>query len=225
MSTIFPGSASVGQIFEGYSFNGTAWDLIGNEFNPTYFSPTPPDNTKAGDLWVDSSSDVPSISPENILTTSSASATYLTQSNASSTYATKANFPEGDWTSYTPTLTNVTLGTGGASSFWWNKIGKVVFVKGNIVLGSSGFSIGGSVSFSLPVTSAAQAAYPLGIANYADGGTLFEGIVRYTSSTSAAFAAISSGGTYTSYSNLSSTVPFTWGAADAIRFQMMYEAA
>ena len=90
MSTIFPGSASVGQIFEGYTFNGTAWDIIGNEFNPTYFSPTPPDNTKAGDLWVDSSSDVPSISPESILTTNDASAIYLTQSNASSTYATKA---------------------------------------------------------------------------------------------------------------------------------------
>jgi hypothetical protein len=29
MSTIFPGSASVGQIFDGYEFNGTAWDIIG----------------------------------------------------------------------------------------------------------------------------------------------------------------------------------------------------
>jgi hypothetical protein len=87
MSTIFPGSASVGQVFDGYSFNGTAWDIIGNEFNPTYFSPTAPDNPKSGDLWVDSSSDVPSISPETILTTSSASTTYLTQNAASTTYA------------------------------------------------------------------------------------------------------------------------------------------
>jgi hypothetical protein len=79
MSSIFPGSASVGQIFEGYLFNGTAWDLIGNEFNPTSFSPDAPDNPKAGDLWVDSDSDVPSISPETILTINSASAIYATK--------------------------------------------------------------------------------------------------------------------------------------------------
>jgi hypothetical protein len=74
MATIFPGSASVGQIYEGYSFNGIAWDLIGNEFNPTTFSPDAPDNPKAGDLWVDSDSDVPSISNETILTIDSPAA-------------------------------------------------------------------------------------------------------------------------------------------------------
>ena len=91
MSSIFPGSASVGQIFEGYLFNGTAWDLIGNEFNPTTFSPTAPDNPKAGDLWVDSDSDVPSISNETILTINSASATYLDKVSASTTYLTQAS--------------------------------------------------------------------------------------------------------------------------------------
>jgi hypothetical protein len=78
MSSIFPGSASVGQIFEGYLFNGTAWDLIGN------------------DLWVDSDSDVPSISNETILTIDSASATYLTQASASTTYATKTELANID---------------------------------------------------------------------------------------------------------------------------------
>ena len=91
MSSIFPGSASVGQIFEGYLFNGTAWDLIGNEFNPTSFSPNEPVNPKAGDLWVDSDSDVPAISPETILTINSASSTYLDKVSASNTYLTKAS--------------------------------------------------------------------------------------------------------------------------------------
>ncbi len=91
MSTIFPGSASVGQIYEGYTFNGIAWDLIGNEFNPTSFSPTAPEIPKAGDLWVDSSSDVESLSPENILTTNAASATYISHSAASSTYLSQVN--------------------------------------------------------------------------------------------------------------------------------------
>jgi hypothetical protein len=96
MSSIFPGSASVGQIFEGYLFNGTAWDLIGNEFNPTTFSPDAPDNPKAGDLWVDSDSNVPSISNETILTIDSASATYLTKVSASTIYATKAELENLD---------------------------------------------------------------------------------------------------------------------------------
>jgi hypothetical protein len=91
MSSIFPGSASVGQIFEGYLFNGIAWDLIGNEFNPTTFSPDAPDNPKAGDLWVDSDSNVPSISNETILTIDSASATYLDKVSASNTYLTKSS--------------------------------------------------------------------------------------------------------------------------------------
>jgi len=91
MSSIFPGSASVGQIYEGYTFNGIAWDLIGNEFNPTSFSPTPPEIPKAGDLWVDSSSDVESLSPENILTTNAASAIYISHSDASATYLSQVN--------------------------------------------------------------------------------------------------------------------------------------
>jgi hypothetical protein len=91
MTSIFPVSASVGQEFSGYSFDGESWNLIGNEFNPTSFSSSPPLNPKAGDLWVDSSSDVPSISPESILTKNSASTIYLSQVSASSIYITQTS--------------------------------------------------------------------------------------------------------------------------------------
>ena len=36
MATIFPGSASAGQIFDGYSFNGTAWDIVGIDLTADY---------------------------------------------------------------------------------------------------------------------------------------------------------------------------------------------
>jgi hypothetical protein len=55
MATIFPGSASVGQIFDGYEFNGTAWDIIGIDLTADY------------------------------LETSAASATYATKSDFSNT--------------------------------------------------------------------------------------------------------------------------------------------
>jgi hypothetical protein len=91
MSTIFPLSASVNQEFDGYRFNGTSWDIIGQEYNPTVYSGTEPSGAKAGDIWIDSSTDVPSISPETILTINAASATYLTKNSASSTYITQAS--------------------------------------------------------------------------------------------------------------------------------------
>jgi hypothetical protein len=98
MSSIFPGSASVGQVFEGYSFNGIAWDLIGNEFNPTSFSPTAPNNPKAGDLWVDSDSNVDILNDTNLATVSDLN-NYLTISSASTTYATKEELENIDLSS------------------------------------------------------------------------------------------------------------------------------
>jgi hypothetical protein len=38
MASIFPLSASVGQIFEGYQFNGTAWDIIGIDLTADYIT-------------------------------------------------------------------------------------------------------------------------------------------------------------------------------------------
>lgn len=104
MATIFPLSASVGQEFEGYIYDGTIWNLIGNEYNPTVYSAYEPDNPKPGDLWVDSSVNVATFALDDYLTIESASSTYatkseldnidlspyLTQSSASSTYATKS---------------------------------------------------------------------------------------------------------------------------------------
>lgn len=79
MATIFPLSASVGQEFEGYIYDGTIWNLIGNEYNPTVYSAYEPDNPKPGDLWVDSSIDVPTFALDDYLTIESASSTYATK--------------------------------------------------------------------------------------------------------------------------------------------------
>ena len=69
MSTIFPVSASVGQIFDGYSFNGTAWDIIGIDLTADYLET--------------------STASATYLNKVSASNTYLTQTSASSTYQSK----------------------------------------------------------------------------------------------------------------------------------------
>lgn len=70
MATIFPLSASVGQIYQGYSYNGTAWEIIGEDWKPNTYSPTPPDYAEAGFIWIDSDEDVPEIDVASFLTAS-----------------------------------------------------------------------------------------------------------------------------------------------------------
>jgi microcystin-dependent protein len=82
MATIFPADPQVNDEYQGYRYNGTSWDIIGQEYNPTVYSGTEPSNAKAGDIWIDSSTDVPSISPETILTTSVAAEVYATKTYA-----------------------------------------------------------------------------------------------------------------------------------------------
>jgi microcystin-dependent protein len=82
MSSIFPANPEVNDEFQGYRFNGISWDIIGQEYNPTVYSGTQPIGAKAGDIWIDSSTDVPSISPETILTTTTAAEVYATKTYA-----------------------------------------------------------------------------------------------------------------------------------------------
>jgi plastocyanin len=69
MATIFPGSASVNQEFNGYRFDGTTWDIIGINLTADYL-----ENSTASATY---------------LTQLSASSLYLSQSSASANYATK----------------------------------------------------------------------------------------------------------------------------------------
>jgi hypothetical protein len=69
MSSIFPASASVGQVFNSYTFDGTSWNIEGFDFNLDY------------------------------LEESTASATYLDKISASTTYATKSELNNIDLSS------------------------------------------------------------------------------------------------------------------------------
>ena len=69
MSTIFPGSASAGQVYNNYTFDGTAWNINGIDLTENYLEESSASAT--------------------YLTKVSASNTYITQTSASTTYATK----------------------------------------------------------------------------------------------------------------------------------------
>jgi len=112
MSTIFPGSASVGQIYNNYTFDGTAWNINGIDLTENYLEESSASatyqplvanvsNTEIGYLdgvtsgiqsQIDSKLSTISAS-STYLTQTSASTTYLTQVSASSTYVSKTTIP------------------------------------------------------------------------------------------------------------------------------------
>jgi hypothetical protein len=126
------------------------------------------------------------------------------------------------WVAYTPTLTNITLGSGGTSAFYYQVVGKTINVRGRITLGSTG-SLGGVATFSLPVNAVLSDQFWDGGAILNDSGTTFyPGMVRVGTST-ATVLALSASGAYTTAVNTSATIPFTWGSADVINVGFSYE--
>jgi len=55
----------------------------------------------------------------------------------------------GNWVSYTPVISGLTLTTGGSTSFMWKRDGSDMLIRGHIVLGSA-FTIGGALKISIP---------------------------------------------------------------------------
>ena len=129
---------------------------------------------------------------------------------------------ETAWTSYTPTVTNLTVGNSTVSARY-KQIGKTVFVTMKLNLGSTA-SVGSLANFSLPVNNATTA-YNSGLSFYEDSGTaVYSGFVQMDTNI-AYFTILNASGTYTTRAYLSSTVPFTWTTNDNINVQFYYEAA
>ena len=131
----------------------------------------------------------------------------------------------GAWTAYTPTFTNLTVGNA-TKTFRYCQIGKMVFVSGTFVWGSTTSATSSSTTFTLPVTAQSGTFRGLGHAVYVDSGTqTYWGSVTMNSTTTATLSQFFIGASYVVNSTVSSIVPFTWANGDDVRFQFMYEAA
>ena len=128
------------------------------------------------------------------------------------------------WSSYTPSLTNITRGNG-VLSFKYMQIGKTVFVRGSFVMGSTS-SVSGVMTFSLPVT-AQSSQYLIGNARIYDPGvtSYYIGALWMNSTTSVQLLAQAAGGTYVTGTGTSSSVPMTWAQGDYVYLYLFYEAA
>lgn len=129
----------------------------------------------------------------------------------------------GAWTSYSPTLTNVTIGNGTVEAKYL-QLGNLVFAKFKLTRGST-TSFTGTVGFSLPVT-AADYGYNTGVSHLADAGANGYMGTLYLSSTTAGLLFVGNvSGTYNYMSEVTNTVPFAWGTSDIIYISYSYEAA
>ena len=141
------------------------------------------------------------------------------------------------WTAFTPTWTNLTVGTGGnaLNTGVYQQHGKVVFYRVQMVFGTRAPSMGSAPNFVAPVTPKTSQYVAsngmcanVGYANLLDTGvTEWLGFVRINSSDLTKFDIVVSEttGTYGRVGQPSSTIPFTWAAGDGITATGMYEAA
>lgn len=138
------------------------------------------------------------------------------------------------WSTYTPTVGNVTLGNGTVTARY-KQIGKTIHLEILLIFGSTS-SVSSTINFSLPVTARSdfvksESQFGIGSAWLADTGTnmwpasiLASDIntiyLRSYNNPSAAGAITSP-----SANNVNATVPFTKGSTDWIHIGLTYEAA
>jgi len=129
----------------------------------------------------------------------------------------------GAWTSFSPSITNLTVGAGGTLTGYYMQIGKLVYFRVYFKYGA-GSSVSGGMVLTLPVTAATYGEKtPIGNARFFDNSTadIFWGHIGNTG----ALYVDNAAGTYLTYAALSSTVPMTWATDDYFTIQGSYEAA
>jgi len=141
----------------------------------------------------------------------------------------------GAWKSWTPTFTNWTIGTGGnaGTNAYYLQIGKLIVFRLTSTLGTSGFSVGTGVTFTVPVTRRAYgitgtAALQFGVGRAEDTGVANVSIFASGNDIDLDKLSVelqTTSGTYVSNAGITATVPWTWGAGDSINLQGFYEAA
>jgi hypothetical protein len=130
------------------------------------------------------------------------------------------------WTVYTPTLSNITLGVGGSSNFRYAKLGKLVFVRGNISLAGAG-TVSGTADFTLPISSGMPFIQPIGQVNFYNGANIWLGTAVSINASTVRMGVMVTSGAQGYYQDLSAAVPFAWntGATRQMFVTIMYEAA
>ncbi len=134
----------------------------------------------------------------------------------------------GAYTPYTPTLGNITLGSGGVAAARWKVVdGSTLFLRARITLGTGG-SFSGAGTISLPSGMAGVTetdAFQIVPAILRDTGTLvYKGHVQLLSGGSTlTIYADGASGTYLTQNATAAGAPHTWASTDVIAFHGAFE--
>lgn len=135
------------------------------------------------------------------------------------------------WTAYTPTTTNVTIGTGGVVAGWYTAIGKTVFVKIKATFGTTP-SLGTGPTFSLPVgynsvNTTFDSGMMTGLSNILTSGVNYPGIVTLNTNTVQPYYYNITAATNTParVGQFTATTPAAVASGNIIYMQFTYEAA
>lgn len=129
------------------------------------------------------------------------------------------------WTTYTTTH-NITLGTGGTIASRYSVIGKHLFVRIKVTLGSSLFTMPTNPSFTIPsgLTMAKTSGWLTGYVDAQQSASAaFKGQCQAYSGTQFYARAMNVAGTYLTLAAISSTVPFTWAAGNTLELEVITE--
>lgn len=150
-------------------------------------------------------------------------ATYLNDTNELAIYDASAWRPfNTSWTAYTPTYSNVTLGSGGTIVGWYTAAGRLTIAHVLITLGTTG-SVSGTITVGLPSNHQyLNTARFTGTARMAVAGTTYAGSVIGSGGNMLVYAHNASA-TYLSLSATAASVPALWASGHTCLIQAIYE--
>ena len=123
------------------------------------------------------------------------------------------------YTSFTPTISNFTLGNATFTAKY-GQIGKLVNFYITITLGTTSV-VGTGPVLTLPVAKSTGQNGAIGMISYSNGTFVYNGVIG-------AFGVLlvyNSAATYTNQNSISATTPFTWAATNILTINGTYEAA
>jgi len=129
----------------------------------------------------------------------------------------------GEWTAYTPTFTNLTVGNG-IVDFKYIKLNEIVFVQGRFTLGSTS-AVSSNPYFTLPVTRHTSNTEIIGTAVLGDSGTgIYMAMPLGTSTADRCYLyrADHTVGSTVIEGAISASSPMTWTTNDFITVNLSY---
>lgn len=129
----------------------------------------------------------------------------------------------GTWTTWTPTINNLTIGNGTITARF-ARIANTICFSLRVQFGTT-TSISGSPNLNLPVTAASNAVFPVWCVDTGVGGFFGRAGVFAFDYTKMYLDLMGTAGTISNGAPFSATAPFTWGTGDEFYTSGSYEVA